>query len=128
MQYFAGSALPGSGKRSKTLPLGRLGDFLGLVLHPGTFNVTLLEPPPLAALASWEMPPGYRLWPCRVASMQMVMDGVTGFLGWVVRVDGETYPDCFVEILSARNLRETLKMDEYSSYPVEIALELEDEV
>ena len=82
-RYFAGKAQPGSETRAGELKNTGLGWRLREKLCPGTFNVALMEDPPLGKPDLVLGP--YSLWECRVATLGMVERDEPGYRGWAVR-------------------------------------------
>lgn len=120
MKFFAGKAQPGSETRAVELAKTGLGHYLGVKLAPGTFNVSLMDDPNLGdTWLKWAL---YKLWPCEVATPDMVRRDEPGLPGWVIRVDAERLPGYFVEIISPHHLRTELKMGKWPSFPVEVGL------
>lgn len=120
MIYYAGQAIPGNEQRAQTLNMGALSLATQDELVAGTLNVVLLASPELGRL-DLRIPP-YHLWPCQIASEEMIRDEVEGYSGWVIRVDGEPIIDHFLEVIAPIHLRTAMKRQNWPSFPVEVAL------
>ncbi len=123
LDYFAGKAMNGTERRGRELDYNEMGLLLGGEVYPGTFNVQLSDILPLHKINPMRVN-SYSLYMCGVSTSQMIRNDELAVPGWILRVDGETLPGHFVEIVSIFNLRKELKMEKWPSFAVEIGLNL----
>lgn len=117
--YIPGKCLTGTERRAGELNYALLNPGVGMELCPGTFNIQLDSPLPFDRLQPPLRIDRYSLYICGVG----VGEGQP-VPGWILRIDGEGLPDHFVEVVSVFNIRERLKLQNWASAKVKLALQL----
>lgn len=113
-----GRAIPGEEARTDTLDHDLLVQTVEHALHPGTFNIQLLQEPQLALPVHGTSE--YKLWPCHVRSLEGSSQG--WFNAYILEVKGEDLPKSYVELMSEHFLREKMKMLNFPSFICEVML------
>ena len=119
MSGFAGKALPGGELRGKELDFEEIEKAVNAPIYPGTFNISLMEAIDFQAKIVTER---YSLVPCRLFTTGMIERDEPGIPGWVIRVNNESLPANFVEVVSPHHIRRLLKKTNWPSFPIEIML------